>query len=146
MSARHASFPGGTADATLPSAMHFERRLGKYTLTATLGEGAMGVVYRALDPDIDRVVAVKTIRKALLESATGNHSAALRFRNEARAVGRLSHPGIVSIFEYVEESEQSFIVMEYVEGASLLRGCVPQQRLPLADVLSVMSQLLHALN
>jgi serine/threonine protein kinase len=112
MSARHATLPGGTADATLPSAMHFERRLGKYTLTATLGEGAMGVVYRALDPDIDRVVAVKTIRRALLESATGNQSAALRFRNEARAVGRLSHPGIVSIFEYVEETEQSFIVME----------------------------------
>ena len=135
-----------TADATLPAAMHLTRRLGKYTLGDTLGEGAMGVVYRAVDPHIDRVVALKTIRKSVLESAAGNLSAALRFRNEARAVGRLSHPGIVSIYEYGEEGEQSFIAMEYVEGASLLRCTAPQQRLPLADVLSVMTQLLHALN
>ena len=135
-----------TADATLPAAMHLTRRLGKYTLGDTLGEGAMGVVYRAVDPHIDRVVALKTIRKSVLESAAGNLSAALRFRNEARAVGRLSHPGIVSIYEYGEEAEQSFIAMEYVEGASLSRCTAPQQRLPLADVLSVMTQLLHALN
>ena len=126
--------------------MRLTRRLGKYTLGDTLGEGAMGVVYRAVDPHIDRVVAVKTIRKSVLESAAGTLSAALRFRNEARAVGRLSHPGIVSIFEYGEDGEQSFIAMEYVEGASLLRCTAPQQRLPLADVLSVMTQLLHALN
>lgn len=135
-----------TADATLPAAMHFARRLGKYTLGETLGEGAMGVVYRAVDPHIDRVVALKTIRKAVLDAPAGKPSAALRFRNEARAAGRLSHPGIVQIYEYGEEGEQSFIAMEYVAGASLLRCTAPQQRLPLADVLSVMTQLLHALN
>ena len=135
-----------TADATRPAPMHLTPRLGKYTLTGTLGEGAMGVVYRAVDPHIDRVVALKTIRKSVLESAAGNLSAALRFRNEARAVGRLSHPGIVAIHEYGEEAEQSYIAMEYVEGASLLRCTTPQQRLPLEDVLSVMTQLLHALN
>jgi eukaryotic-like serine/threonine-protein kinase len=140
----HALTP--TAELTLPAAMHLARRLGKYTLGDTLGEGAMGVVYRAVDPHIDRVVALKTIRKSVLESAAGNLSAALRFRNEARAAGRLSHPGIVSIYEYGEEGEQSFIAMEYVEGASLLRCTAPQQRLPLEDVLSVMTQLLHALN
>ena len=149
MSARVLTHPyaaTATADATLPAAMRLTRRLGKYTLGDTLGEGAMGVVYRAVDPHIDRVVALKTIRKSVLESAAGNLSAALRFRNEARAVGRLSHPGIVAIYEYGEEGEQSFIAMEYVEGASLLRCTAPQQRLPLADVLSVMTQLLHALN
>jgi eukaryotic-like serine/threonine-protein kinase len=147
MSARAVSFGSAAApDTTLPAGLPPTSRLGKYLLTGMLGEGAMGVVYRALDPHIDRVVAIKTLRKSLLDTPTGNHSAALRFRNEARAAGRLSHPGIVAIHEYGEDGEQGFIVMEYVEGASLLRCTIPRQRLPLADVLSVCAQLLHALN
>ena len=153
MSARHRTRDGASTivmlrdEVTLPAAMHLTQRLGKYTITDTLGEGAMGVVYRALDPHIDRVVAIKTIRKHLLDGPNGHHDAALRFRNEARAAGRLTHPGIVSIYDYGEENGQGYIVMQYVEGASLLRGTAsPADRLPLADVLSVATQLLHALN
>ena len=76
-------------------------RLGKYPITGVLGQGAMGVVYKGFDPVIQRPVAIKTIHKQLAaggEDASGT-SAAARFRNEAQAVGRLLHPGIVAIYE-----------------------------------------------
>jgi serine/threonine-protein kinase len=148
MSARlHAVATAG--DQTVPAAMPIVRCLGKYRITGTVGEGAMGVVYRALDPDIDRAVALKTIRRSLLDqpqAGGGPLAAALRFRNEARAAGRLSHPGIVAIYEYGEDADDSFIAMEYVEGTSLLGCTTPRNRLPLADTLSVLGQLLDALS
>jgi serine/threonine-protein kinase len=93
-------------------------QLGKYVITATLGRGAMGVVYKAFDPNIRRVVALKTIRKdALLEDFSANRAA--RFRNEAQAAGRLGHPGIVAVYDYGEEGDIAYIAMEYVEGHDL---------------------------
>lgn len=122
------------------------RRLGKYEIQRVLGEGAMGVVYQAFDPVIHRPVALKTIRRPLLQSAAPDMSAALRFRHEAQAAGRLSHPNIVSVYEYGEDGEDTFIAMEYVEGHPLARGTTRGVRLPVADVLSVMAQLLDALH
>ena len=84
--------------------MEHPKRLGKYDIVQVLGEGAMGVVYQGHDPGIDRSVAIKTIRKALLQ-ADGGIDLAARFRNEAKAVGRLSHPGIVAIYETLAEIE-----------------------------------------
>jgi predicted Ser/Thr protein kinase len=114
------------------------QRLGRYTLLGTLGEGAMGVVYRAHDPLLDRTVALKTFRSA-------GPGAALRLRNEAQAAARLSHPGIVAVYEYGEDGEQSFIAMECVHGRPLLGAVVRPEALPIDDVLCLMVQLLVAL-
>ncbi|MEP6873135.1 MAG: serine/threonine-protein kinase [Burkholderiales bacterium] len=121
------------------------RRLGKYEIVGVLGQGAMGIVYDAFDPHINRRVAVKAIRAPLLAGPAQALTLAARFRTEARAAGRLSHPNIVSIYEYGEASDDRFIAMEYVHGVSLLELTAHGRRLPLDDVASVMTQLLDAL-
>ena len=111
-----------TAPTTQPG------RIGKYTLTGVLGEGAMGTVYKGIDPLIQRPVALKVIRKHLFDASASKFSAAQRFRNEAQAAGKLSHPGIVGVYEYGEDDGDPFIAMEYVEGTSLSRYMVlPEQ-------------------
>ena len=120
-------------------------RLGKYEIVGVLGQGAMGVVYDAIDPHIDRRVAVKAIRAPLLHSAEDEPLVTARFRTEAQAAGRLSHPNIVSIYEYGESGDERFIAMEYVRGVSLFDLLARGTRLPLGDVASVMLQLLDAL-
>ena len=121
-------------------------QLGKYRIVRVLGEGAMGIVYEAIDPHIDRRVAVKAIRAPLLcAGADDELLAAARFRTEAQAAGRLSHPNIVSIYEYGEAGDDRFIAMEYVRGLSLHELTARGWRLPLADVASLMLQLLDAL-
>ena len=93
-------------------------RLGKYEIQGALGKGAMGVVYKAFDPHIERFVAIKTIRKDLVDPDLAAQFMA-RFKNEARAAGRLHHPNIVGVYEYGEDDTVAFIAMEYVEGAGL---------------------------
>src|SRR5258708_4205132 len=78
----------------------------------------MGVVYKAHDPQIDRTVALKTIRRELLSTQAAAEVVA-RFRRQAMAAGRLSHPGIVSVYDYGEEGSTSYIVMEYAPGVAL---------------------------
>jgi eukaryotic-like serine/threonine-protein kinase len=117
-------------------------RLGRYTLLGPLGEGAMGLVHRAHDPLLDREVALKTFR---CMPADVGIDAALRLRNEAQAAARLSHPGIVAVYEYGEDGAQSFIAMELVRGRPLLCALAPPQPLPIDDVMCVMVQLLTAL-
>ncbi len=119
-------------------------KLGKYTITGVLGTGAMGVVYTGFDPGIRRSVAIKTIHKKLVDDAAQADSMAARFRNEAQAVGRLLHPGIVAIYEYGEDDTTSFIAMELVQGQSLAK-VLSVHTLPQTDVLKLMDQLLGAL-
>jgi len=125
--------------------MKHPERLGKYPITGVLGQGAMGVVYKARDPVIQRAVAIKTIHKALVADEAERAHLAARFRNEAQAVGRLSHPGIVAIYEYGEDDTTAYIAMEYVEGRSLERVLSPRRPLPEPEALSIMVQLLDAL-
>ena len=125
--------------------MSYPSRLGKYDITGVLGEGAMGVVYKAFDPDIRRLVALKTIRKQLTDGSDFAASVAARFRNEAQAAGRLSHPGIVGVYEYGEAQDVAYIAMEYVEGQSIARYLSSQVRFTDTDIPGLMSQLLDAL-
>jgi serine/threonine protein kinase len=133
--------------------MSHPEKLGKYPITAVLGEGAMGVVYKAHDPGIGRAVAIKTVRADLLNDpfeilpnpAEAADGMAARFRNEARAVGRISHPGIVAIYEYGEDAGVAFIAMEYVEGKTLAQLLASGPLLPEPEILRVMDQLLDAL-
>jgi len=92
--------------------------IGKYEIQDVLGKGAMGVVYRGYDRAIARGVAIKVIAKASLEPAELQH-VTKRFRHEAQAVGRLVHPRIVQIYDYGEDGEIAYIVMELVNGKTL---------------------------
>jgi serine/threonine protein kinase len=94
--------------------------LGRYQLLAEIGRGAAGTVFQALDPEIDRLVAIK-IFSALDASSAESQSFREHFAQEARAAGRLTHPGIVAIYDRGEEQETNtpYIVMEYVAGQPL---------------------------
>jgi serine/threonine protein kinase len=91
--------------------------LGRYKILGELGRGGCGIVYRALDPSIGRVVAIKTIL-AKTESSAGRESRE-RFRREARSAGNLSHPNIVTIHDFSDTGDPMFIAMEFVEGRTL---------------------------
>ena len=120
-------------------------KLGKYQITGVLGEGAMGVVYRGFDPDIRRIVALKTIRKQGGDSAQAAAQAAARFRNEAQAAGRLLHPGIVGVYDFGDDGRVAYIAMEFVEGHTLSQYLAQKVRFTEADVASMATQLLEAL-
>jgi len=126
--------------------MKHPEKLGKYPITGVLGEGAMGVVYRGFDPIIQRPVAIKTIHKQMTGDDPSGTSAAARFRNEAQAVGRLLHPGIVAIYEYGEDADTAFIAMELVQGRTLSQVLEANPKLPEPDVLRIMDQLLASLD
>jgi serine/threonine-protein kinase len=120
-------------------------QLGKYRIDGVLGKGAMGVVYKAFDPLIERTVALKTIRKELFSD---DQQAELigRFKNEAMAAGRLNHPNIVTVYDYGEDSESAYIAMEFVDGTPLDTLMVAGQPCALARVSAWMGDLLLALD
>jgi hypothetical protein len=95
------------------------RRIGRYEVLAELGRGAMGVVYRARDPQIDRVVAIKTLRPDLGLPGDAFAELTRRFYQEATAAGRLSHPNIVAIHDVLDLEGAPYIVMECLEGRTL---------------------------
>jgi serine/threonine-protein kinase len=108
----------------------------------------MGAVYKAKDPELDRVVAVKTLSPLVLLADEALRAEFLeRFRREARAAGRLSHPNIVSVYDlgYDEASRTPFIVMEYVAGAALSAALSETPVLPLARGLEIVEQVAAAL-
>ena len=103
----------------------------------------MGMVYECFDPVIERKVAIKTILAEHL--ADGGASAIARFKREAQAGGRLQHPGIVGVYEYGEDQQFVYIVMEYVQGQELRKLMHERGRFELSDSVEVMRQLLGAL-
>lgn len=126
--------------------MKHPSQLGKYRITEVLGEGAMGVVYKGFDPDIQRTVALKTIRTNLDAADDSPGAPASRFRNEAQAAGRLGHPGIVAVYDFGRTEQVAFIAMEFVEGRSLASYLSAKVRFTDTDIPGIMSQLLDALD
>src|SRR3989454_186607 len=120
-------------------------KAGRYEIVGELGRGAMGVVYKAVDPVIGRTVAVKTIK--LSEAGTGLSRPELlaRFQTEARAAGLLTHPNIVVVFDAGEEDGLYYITMELVEGKSLQAMMDAGQAFPLPRTLRIMEQTCSAL-
>jgi serine/threonine protein kinase len=120
--------------------------VGRYEIDAELGRGAMGVVYRARDPKLDRIVAIKTVFLAGLDF-TADQEYRKRFVVEAKAAGRLSHPGIVTIFDVREEEPEPYLVMEYVKGQSLQELVSRKNRtLPLSTTLRLVQEIAEALH
>jgi serine/threonine-protein kinase len=123
------------------------KRFGRYEIVAELGRGAMGVVYKALDPQIDRLVAVKTI-SLWGQEPDEEKEFRMRFMHEAQAAGRLHHPGIVAIFDVGEnpENHDPYIVLEYVAGEALNRILAREKKLPLEKSLQLAVEVAEALD
>ena len=118
-------------------------RLGRYEILGELGRGAMGVVYRARDPIIDRVVALKTINLALTGAALASFEA--RFFQEARSAGRLNHPNIVTIYDAGKADGVAYIAMEFLEGTSLREILDEHPPLSVPRVLETTAQVARGL-
>jgi hypothetical protein len=120
-------------------------KAGRYEIVGELGRGAMGVVYKALDPVIGRTVAVKTIKLSAEGTGLTRPELLTRFQTEARAAGVLTHPNIVVIFDAGEEDGLYYITMELVEGRSLQALLDDGHAFPLPRVLRIMEQACSAL-
>ena len=118
--------------------------IGKYRVDSVLGKGAMGIVYKAYDPFIDRMVAIKTIHKSLLGSEMGQELMQ-RFSNEAKAVGRLTHANIVGIFDFDIEDNTPYFVMELVHGRELNAMIKEKHVFTVEVVVDLISQILEGL-
>lgn len=116
--------------------MHY----GRYRILKELGKGSMGVVYQAHDPNIDRLVALKVLRRDRVSS----ESSMKRFQKEARAVGRLSHPGIVILYDVGEDHGAVFLSMEFIEGEPL-NVALQNRSFSVEDVVELGMQVAEAL-
>ena len=118
------------------------RKLGRYNLIAELGRGAMGVVYRAEDPLLNRTVAVKTI--ILMDDPAARAEYEARFFQEAKAAGGLNHPNLITIHDIGREGDVAYMAMELLEGTEL-REMMAKARLPLPVALDVVAQVADGL-
>ncbi len=116
------------------------KRIGKYDILRTLGQGAMGEVYLAHHPTMDREVAIKTI----LPSAAKGEEAEGRFRREAVAAGQLHHPNLVTIFDFDKDDQMFYLVMEYVKGDDL-EDLIRRKGLSASEFLEVLAQVCDGL-
>jgi len=122
------------------------KKLGRFEIIREIGKGAMGQVFLANDPKIDRKVAIKTIVMPAGTSEDEARETSQRFLREAQAAGRLLHPNIVTIFDVGEEDGVSFIAMEFIEGETLERHTRPETLLPLRRVQELIAQAADALD
>ncbi len=119
-------------------------KIGRYVVESTIGKGAMGVIYRAHDPMIDRLVALKLVNTDLLE---GDDRAAFveRFQREAQAAGRCAHGNIVAIYDFALHGADPYIAMEFVAGRSLAQVLDGGGRMPIDVSSAIARQMLDAL-
>lgn len=118
-------------------------RIGRFSVVQVLGHGSTGTVYLAHDPIIDRNVAVKTFNFQMLDSQKKKHCR--HFINEARAAGRLSHPGIVTVFEALNEGDTTYVAMEYLQGKELSKLLASGHRFDHKEIALVIKRLAQAL-
>jgi serine/threonine protein kinase/Tol biopolymer transport system component len=117
------------------------RTLGPYQIVASVGAGGMGEVYRANDTRLDRTVAIKVLRPHLLQSA----GARQQFDREARAIARLNHPHVCTLYDVGHEDDVDFLVMEYVEGETLARR-LERGAIPVSQAIRFGAQIADALD
>jgi eukaryotic-like serine/threonine-protein kinase len=120
-------------------------RIGRYAVLAELGCGAMGVVYKARDPQLDRLVAIKTVRRDLGLAREEDAELRKRVYQEATAAGRLTHPNIVAIHDVIEFDGIPYIVMEYVEGPTLADLIAAEGSVPPPQAVRLVIDVCHGL-
>ncbi len=118
------------------------RQLGRYRIKSELGRGAMGVVYKAHDPVLDRTVALKTIQ--LDGDAQEREEYHQRFFQEAKAAGRLNHPALITIYDFGEEGSLAYMAMELLNGTEL-SARMNQGSLPMHEAVSIAEQVAEGL-
>ena len=118
-------------------------QLGRYNIIGELGQGAMGTVYKAVDPLIDRIVAIKTINLSLALDEKDEYES--RFYQEAKAAGRLSHPNIVTIYDVGKSGEIAYIAMEFLQGRELRDVLNDAKLMPIEQVINVVAQVAQGL-
>jgi serine/threonine-protein kinase len=121
-------------------------RIGRYKIVRELGRGAMGVVYHAIDPNIGRPVAIKTINLGAVLKPDEQERMRERLFREARSAGILSHPGIVTIYDVEQQGDLAYIAMEYVDGPTLDQVLSQPQALPPERMFSILAQTAIALD
>ena len=120
-------------------------KLGRYNIIRELGKGAMGVVYEGRDPNLDRAVAIKTIRvQSLSPEAAAEYEG--RFRTEARSAARLHHPNIVSVFDSGQDGDIAYLVMEFIQGEDLKQHLEAGARFSVRSSIVMVHELLMALD
>ncbi|HWR52197.1 MAG TPA: serine/threonine-protein kinase [Bryobacteraceae bacterium] len=122
------------------------KQIGRYQILGELGRGAMGVVYRALDPAIGRPVAIKTIRLRDITDDSERERLRERLFREAQSAGIISHPGIVTVYDVGDEDEVTYIAMEYVDGPTLDKLMSGTEPLEPARGLAILKQTAAALD
>ncbi len=119
-----------------------KKKIGRYKVLGELGRGAMGIVYKAEDPNLDRQVALKTI--LLQEDSAGRAEYQKRFMLEAKAAGKLNHPSIVTTFDYGEHDGLAYLAMELLEGTDL-RSRLQKETIPAAEAVEIARQVAEGL-
>ena len=114
---------------------------GRYQIVKELGKGAMGFVFQAHDPQIDRLVAIKVLR----EDRVVGEAFVLRFMKEAQAIGRLSHPNIVTVYDVGRDHGTIYIAMEYLEGKPF-DDVINKGQMSLEQIVDIGLQVANTLN
>jgi len=117
-------------------------RIGRYRLVSEIGRGAMGIVYRGEDEALGRSVAIKTILASMEADEQAGYLA--RFRQEAKALGGLNHPNIITVYEFGDESGVAYLAMEYLEGREL-RDLIATRQLDLTTAVDIAAQIAEGL-
>ena len=120
-------------------------KIGRYVILRTLGRGAMGVVYLARDPQIERELALKTIRFDDAEKSFSVDEAKARFLKEAKISGRLQHPHIVTVFDVGEDQGMLYLAMELVQGGSFSQRLADPSAFPIRDRIRIVAEVAEAL-
>lgn len=136
----------GPSQSFLEGRAHHAKQIGRYVVIGELGRGGMGVVYDAIDPLIGRSVAVKVIHLGALGDQSEFSIMREGLFREARAAGKLFHPGIVTILDMGQEGDAAFVTMERVEGPSLQKILAENHRIERAVALNILSQAAVALD
>jgi len=137
-------------DETWPTARRAAERppqfCGRYELLSELGRGTSGVVYKAHDPKLDRLVALKILRAELVSLEDSGVGLRERFHQEAVAAGRLTHPAIVAVHDVGDAEGRPFMVMEYIEGGTLADLLLGGRPLPMTEAVGIVVQVCAALD
>jgi len=120
-------------------------KIGKYRIDHIIGQGAVGIVYKGYDEQIEREVAIKALQPHILADLATSKDALRRFATEVRSAGKCLHANIVTVFDYIEEDGAPYIIMEYVPAGTLENVINSGAYLPLRQVGDLMSQILLAL-